>query len=56
MHEILLFFNDIFNTNDNSGLKVGLSQFKDIPQKETPAKRTKSAKVETKISDLMRGT
>ncbi len=54
MKEILAFFKEIFMISDeNSKLKVGLSQFKDEEKKEPEVKVSK-AQNDIKISDLMR--
>ncbi len=56
MKELIAFFKDIFMISDqNSNMKVGLSQFKqeDIKKKQTVKKIKKETK-EVKLSDLMR--
>lgn len=55
MNAIFSFFSDIFGSNSNNGMKVGLSQFKDEPAQKSEPKNQKVIKKETKLSDLMRG-
>ena len=56
MKEIIAFFKDIFMISDqNSKMKVGLSQFKDEePEEKKTVKKVKKKKKEVKLSDLMR--
>lgn len=54
MKEILSFFKEIFMMSDeNSKIKVGLSQFKEDEEQKTEVKAAKVQK-EVKLSDLMR--
>lgn len=54
MKEILSFFKEIFMMSDeNSKIKVGLSQFKEEEEQKTEVKVAKVQK-EVKLSDLMR--
>lgn len=52
MKELIAFFKEIFMMNENSGMKVGLSQFKTAPVEKTPVKKVQ--KQELRLSDLMR--
>ncbi len=52
MESIMTLFKGIFYTDDT--MKIGLSQFKEESTVQ-PAPAKKSAKKETKLSDLMRG-
>ena len=56
MKELIAFFKDIFMISDqNSGIKVGLSQFKQEKfEKKQPVKKVKKEQKEVKLSDLMR--
>lgn len=54
MKEILSFFKEIFMMSDeNSKIKVGLSQFKEEEEQKTEVKVAKVQK-DIKLSDLMR--
>ncbi len=53
MQEILSFFKDIFMiTDNNSKVKIGLSQFKS--EEQEPVKKVEKIQKEVKLSDLMR--
>ena len=56
MKELIAFFKDIFMISDqNSNIKVGLSQFKNNQkEKKRPVKNIKKENKEVKLSDLMR--
>lgn len=55
MKEILSFFKDIFMiTDENSNIKVGLSQFKEEDEKEVEVKQPIKVSKDIKLSDLMR--
>lgn len=56
MKELITFFKDIFMISDeNSNMKVGLSQFKqEKVEVKQPVKSIKKEHKEIKISDLMR--
>ena len=56
MKEIIAFFKDIFMISDqNSKMKVGLSQFKDEePEEKKPVKKVQKIQKDVKLSDLMR--
>lgn len=55
MKEIIAFFKEIFMISDeNSKVKIGLSQFKEEKEIVKPVKKIKKFKKEVKISDLMR--
>ena len=56
MNELIMFFKDIFMINNqDSGIKVGLSQFKsENTECKQPAKKVKKVNKEVKLSDLMR--
>ncbi len=55
MKEILSFFKDIFMiTDENSSIKVGLSQFKEEDEKEVEVKQPIKVSKDIKLSDLMR--
>ncbi len=56
MKELIAFFKDIFMISDqNSGIKIGLSQFKhEKSEKKQSVKRVKKEPKEVKLSDLMR--
>lgn len=56
MKEIIAFFKDIFMISDqNSKMKVGLSQFKDEePEEKKSVKKVEKFQKEVKLSDLMR--
>lgn len=55
MKEIIAFFKEIFMISDeNSKVKIGLSQFKDEKEIVKPVKKIKKFEKEVKISDLMR--
>lgn len=56
MKEIIAFFKDIFMISDqNSKMKVGLSQFKDEePEEKKTVKKVQKFQKEVKLSDLMR--
>ncbi len=56
MKEIIAFFKDIFMLEDqNSNMKVGLSQFKEENLNEVKkVKKVKKVQKEVKLSDLMR--
>lgn len=56
MKEIIAFFKDIFMISDqNSKMKVGLSQFKDEePEEKKPVKKLQKIQKDVKLSDLMR--
>lgn len=55
MKELINFFKEIFMlTDENSKLKIGLSQFKGSKQTKQPSKRIKKFEKDVKLSDLMR--
>ena len=55
MKEIIAFFKEIFMISDeNSKVKIGLSQFKEEKEIVKPVKKNKKFEKEVKISDLMR--
>ena len=55
MKEIIAFFKEIFIISDeNSKVKIGLSQFKEEKEIVKPVKKIKKFEKEVKISDLMR--
>ena len=55
MKEIIAFFIEIFMISDeNSKVKIGLSQFKEEKDIVKPVKKIKKFEKEVKISDLMR--
>lgn len=55
MKEIIAFFKEIFMISDeNSKVKIGLSQFKEEKEIAKPVKKIKKFEKEVKISDLMR--
>ena len=56
MKELITFFNDIFMLSDeNSKVKIGLSQFKEEEiQEKKKTKKVSKIQKEVKISDLMR--
>lgn len=55
MKEIIAFFKEIFMISDeNSKVKIGLSQFKEEKEIIKPVKKIKKFEKEVKISDLMR--
>jgi hypothetical protein len=55
MKEIITFFKEIFMISDeNSKVKIGLSQFKEEKEIVKPVKKIKKFEKEVKISDLMR--
>ena len=55
MKEIIEFFKEIFMISDeNSKVKIGLSQFKEEKEIVKPVKKIKKFEKEVKISDLMR--
>ncbi len=55
MKEIIAFFKEIFMISDeNSKVKIGLSQFKEEKEIVKPVKKIKKFEKEIKISDLMR--
>ncbi len=55
MNEIITFFKDIFMISDtDKKVRVGLSQFKSIPQAKVPVKKVNKISKEVKLSDLMR--
>lgn len=55
MKEIIAFFKEIFMISDeNSKVKIGLSQFKEEKEIVKPVKKIKKFDKEVKISDLMR--
>ena len=56
MKEIIAFFKDVFMISDqNSKMKVGLSQFKDEePEEKKTVKKVQKILKEVKLSDLMR--
>ncbi len=55
MKEILSFFKEIFMLKEeNSAVKIGLSQFKEEELSEKPVKKVEKAPKEVKLSDLMR--
>ena len=55
MKEIITFFKEIFMISDeNSKVKIGLSQFKEEKEIVKPVKKIKKFEKEIKISDLMR--
>ena len=55
MKEIIAFFKEIFIISDeNSKVKIGLSQFKEEKEIVKPVNKIKKFEKEVKISDLMR--
>ncbi len=55
MNELITFFKEIFMLSDeNSKVKIGLSQFKEPKQNNKPVKKVKKFEKEVKLSDLMR--
>ncbi len=55
MKELITFFKEIFMlTDENSKVKIGLSQFKEQKQIKKPEKKVKKFEKEVKLSDLMR--
>ena len=55
MKELIAFFKEIFMISDeNSKVKIGLSQFKEEKEIVKPVKKIKKFEKEVKISDLMR--
>ena len=53
MKEIIAFFKEIFMISDeNSKVKIGLSQFKEEKEIVKPVKKIKKFEKEVKISDL----
>ena len=55
MKAIIAFFKEIFMISDeNSKVKIGLSQFKEEKEIVKPVKKIKKFEKEVKISDLMR--
>ena len=55
MKEIIAFFKEIFMISDeNSKVKIGLSQFEEEKEIVKPVKKIKKFEKEVKISDLMR--
>ena len=55
MKEIIAFFKEKFMISDeNSKVKIGLSQFKEEKEIVKPVKKIKKFEKEVKISDLMR--
>ena len=55
MKETIAFFKEIFMISDeNSKVKIGLSQFKEEKEIVKPVKKIKKFEKEVKISDLMR--
>lgn len=55
MNELITFFKEIFMLSDeNSKVKIGLSQFKEQKQNNKPVKKVKKFEKEVKLSDLMR--
>ena len=55
MKEIIAFFKEIFMISDeNSKVKIGLSQFKEEKEIVKPVKKIKKFEKEIRISDLMR--
>lgn len=56
MRELIKFFKEIFMiTDENSKVKIGLSQFKDEEEEEKqPVRKVKKFQKEVKLSDLMR--
>lgn len=55
MKEIIAFFKEIFMISDeNSKVKIGLSQFKEEKEIVKPVKKIKKFEKEVKISALMR--
>ena len=55
MKEIIAFFKEIFMISDeNSKVKIGLSQFKEEKEIVKQVKKIKKFEKEVKISDLMR--
>ncbi len=55
MKEIIAFFKEIFMMSDeNSKVKIGLSQFKEEKEVVKPVKKIKKFEKEVKLSDLMR--
>ncbi len=55
MNELITFFKEIFMLSDeNSKVKIGLSQFKDQKPSKKVVKKVKKFEKEVKLSDLMR--
>ena len=56
MKELIAFFKEIFMiTDENSKVKIGLSQFKKVEKAEKkPVKKVAKIQKEVKLSDLMR--
>ncbi len=55
MKELIAFFKEIFMLSDeNSKVKIGLSQFKESKSVKQPVKKVKKFEKEIKLSDLMR--
>ncbi len=55
MKELIAFFKEIFMLSDeNSKVKIGLSQFKESKSVKQPVKKVKKFEKEVKLSDLMR--
>ena len=55
MKELIAFFKEIFMMSDeNSKVKIGLSQFKEEKAEIKPVKKIKKFEKEVKLSDLMR--
>lgn len=56
MKELIAFFKEIFMiTDENSKVKIGLSQFKnDEKAEKKPVKKVAKIQKEVKLSDLMR--
>lgn len=55
MKEIVSFFKEIFMmSEENSAVKIGLSQFKEEELSEKSVKKVEKAPKEVKLSDLMR--
>ena len=55
MKELIAFFKEIFMLSDeNSKVKIGLSQFKESKSVKEPVKKVKKFEKEIKLSDLMR--
>ena len=55
MKELIAFFKVIFMLSDeNSKVKIGLSQFKESKSVKQPVKKVKKFEKEVKLSDLMR--
>lgn len=55
MKELIAFFKEIFMMSDeNSKVKIGLSQFKEEKAAIKPVKKIKKFEKEVKLSDLMR--